>query len=91
MGHLTYTRKCYNLDEAPEGLDGVGACERMSRDVTLPSCSSGRQLCPFAIILYSLPRGPCHLKPIFIPCNSFLNVAAQCKARGMYRLVIAVR
>jgi len=56
MDHLTYTRKCYNPDEAPEGLDSVGACERMSRDVTLPSCSSGRQLCPSTIILYSLPR-----------------------------------
>lgn len=28
MGHLTYTRKCYNPGETPEGLDGVDACER---------------------------------------------------------------
>lgn len=28
MGHLTYTRKRYNPGEAPEGLDGVDACER---------------------------------------------------------------
>lgn len=28
MSHLTYTRKRYNPSEAPEGSDGVDACER---------------------------------------------------------------
>lgn len=91
MGHLTYTRKRYNSGKAPEGLDGVDACER--------ECVMGCYT-PFLFIwstalsiyyhpLLPPPRGPCPLKPTFIPCNSFLNIATQCEAR-VYRLVIAV-
>lgn len=66
MSHLTCTRKRYNPGEAPWG---IGRCrrvwERMSRDVTLPSCSSGWQLCPSTIILWSLPRAVLALSALF--------------------------
>jgi len=58
MGHLTYTRKRYNSGKAPEGLDGVDACER--------ECVTGcytpflfiwsTALSIYIIILYFLPR-----------------------------------
>lgn len=92
VGHLTYTRKCYNPGEAPEGLDGVDACER--------ECHGMLHSLPVHLVdsfvhlpssFAPSPRGSCLLKPTFIPCNSLLNVAAQCETRGVYRLVIAVR
>jgi len=80
MGHLTYTRKRYNPSEAP---GGIGRCRRVwestSRDVTLPSRSSGRLL--FAYRRFS----PFDTS---ISCNNFLNSPNAMKHAG-HRPVIA--
>lgn len=89
MAHLTYTRKRYNPSKAPEGSDGVDACERgchgMLHSLPVHLADSFVHL-PlfFADPLFSLPPPlyPTYSllfeKPTFISCNSFLNVVIQC-------------
>jgi len=93
MDHLTYTRKRYNPDEAPEGLDGVDACERECHGMlhSLPVHLVDSFVHLLSSFAPPFPRSRRPLKPTFIPRNSFLNVAAQCnEARRVHRPVIAV-
>lgn len=81
MGHLTYTRKRYNVDEALRDWmvsTCVRGCHGMLHSLPVHLVDSFVHL-PSSFAS-SPARSPCPLKPTFIPCNSFLNVAAPMRS-----------
>lgn len=88
MSHLTYTRKRYNPGEAPEGLDGVDACERECHGMlhSLPV----HLLDSFVHLPSSLPRAVLALWTLFSFRIITFWISRLNAKHAVYRMVIAV-
>lgn len=89
MVHLTYTRKRYNPSKAPEGSDGVDACERgchgMLHSLPVHLADSFVHLLSFFALslsllsLFPILRSSSLLRNLLsFNSNSFLNDTIQC-------------